>query len=191
MFNLAATRPDLLTGVNPATGQPEPYGSVGVDINCAVIGYTARPPPPTSRRPHPAPSSHPGNQQAARPCPAHVAGPAARHLNQPAGPQSRARGRARARSLVPLHQRNLAPPASRPTGTEPGVNRPAAHRDTAVGELTVAPFRAAGGRYAERPVVSGPGQPAPPRSARESERTSPPRHAAVARISRSDDVNVP
>jgi hypothetical protein len=41
VFNLAATRPDLLTGVNPATGQPEPYGSVGVDINCAVIGYTA------------------------------------------------------------------------------------------------------------------------------------------------------
>jgi hypothetical protein len=40
VFNLAATRPDLLTGVNPATGQPEPYGSVGVDINCAVIGYT-------------------------------------------------------------------------------------------------------------------------------------------------------
>ena len=44
VFNLAATRPDLLTGVNPATGQPEPYGSVGVDINCAVIGYTASAP---------------------------------------------------------------------------------------------------------------------------------------------------
>jgi hypothetical protein len=40
VFNLAATRPDLLTGVNPATGQPQPYGSVGVDINCAVIGFT-------------------------------------------------------------------------------------------------------------------------------------------------------
>jgi hypothetical protein len=40
VFNLAATQPGLLTGVNPATGQPEPYGSVGVDINCAVIGYT-------------------------------------------------------------------------------------------------------------------------------------------------------
>ncbi|MBV9195696.1 MAG: hypothetical protein JO168_16260 [Solirubrobacterales bacterium] len=38
VFNLAATRPDLLTGVNPATGQPAPYGSVGVDINCAVLG---------------------------------------------------------------------------------------------------------------------------------------------------------
>lgn len=25
--------PDLLTGVNPATGQPTPYGSVGVNIN--------------------------------------------------------------------------------------------------------------------------------------------------------------
>jgi hypothetical protein len=37
VFNLAATRPDLLTGVNPATGQPAPYGSAGVDINCAVM----------------------------------------------------------------------------------------------------------------------------------------------------------
>lgn len=44
VFNLAARRPDLLTGVNPATGQPAPYGSVGVDINCAVIGYTATAP---------------------------------------------------------------------------------------------------------------------------------------------------
>ena len=44
VFNLAATRPDLLTGVNPATGQPEPYGSVGVNINCAVIGFTAKAP---------------------------------------------------------------------------------------------------------------------------------------------------
>jgi hypothetical protein len=40
VFNLAATRPDLLTGVNPATGQPAPYGAQGVDINCAVIGFT-------------------------------------------------------------------------------------------------------------------------------------------------------
>ncbi|WP_322749585.1 MULTISPECIES: hypothetical protein [unclassified Frankia] len=39
VFNLAASRPDLLTGVDPATGQPAPYGSVGVDINCAVIGF--------------------------------------------------------------------------------------------------------------------------------------------------------
>ena len=44
VFNLAATRPDLLTGVDPATGQPAPYGSVGVDINCAVIAYTAKAP---------------------------------------------------------------------------------------------------------------------------------------------------
>jgi hypothetical protein len=44
VFNLAATRPDLLTGVDPATGQPAPYGSVGVDINCAVIGFTRRAP---------------------------------------------------------------------------------------------------------------------------------------------------
>ena len=57
VFNLAATRPDLLTGVNPATGQPAPYGSAGVDINCAVIGFTAAPPPPTSPRPPPTPSS--------------------------------------------------------------------------------------------------------------------------------------
>jgi hypothetical protein len=44
VLNLAATRPDLLTGVNPATGQPSPYGSVGVDINCAVLAYTATAP---------------------------------------------------------------------------------------------------------------------------------------------------
>ncbi|HLQ56482.1 MAG TPA: hypothetical protein VK162_19720 [Streptosporangiaceae bacterium] len=44
VFNLAATRPDLLTGVNPATGQPAPYGAAGVDINCAVIGFTAQAP---------------------------------------------------------------------------------------------------------------------------------------------------
>jgi hypothetical protein len=55
VFNLAATRPDLLTGVNPATGQPEPYGSDGVDINCAVIGYTAQ--APTANLAPPAPGS--------------------------------------------------------------------------------------------------------------------------------------
>ena len=55
VFNLAATRPDLLTGFNPATGQPEPYGSVGVDINCAVIGYTAH--APTANLAPPAPGS--------------------------------------------------------------------------------------------------------------------------------------
>jgi hypothetical protein len=44
VFNLAATRPDLLTGIDPATGKPAPFGSVGVDINCAVIGFTAKPP---------------------------------------------------------------------------------------------------------------------------------------------------
>jgi hypothetical protein len=44
VLNLADTRPDLLTGVNPATGQPAPYGAQGVDINCAVIGYTAQAP---------------------------------------------------------------------------------------------------------------------------------------------------
>jgi hypothetical protein len=40
VFNLAARRPDLLTGVNPATGEPAPYGAAGVDINCAVLGFT-------------------------------------------------------------------------------------------------------------------------------------------------------
>src|ERR1700742_2776816 len=55
VFNLAATRPALLTGVNPATGQPEPYGSAGVDINCAVIGYTAA--APTANLAPPAPNS--------------------------------------------------------------------------------------------------------------------------------------
>ena len=44
VLNLAASRPDLLTGVNPATGEPTLYGSVGVTINCAVIGYTAKAP---------------------------------------------------------------------------------------------------------------------------------------------------
>src|SRR5579864_546233 len=55
VFNLAATRPDLLTGINPATGQPAPYGSVGVDINCAVIGFTAQ--APTANLAPPAPNS--------------------------------------------------------------------------------------------------------------------------------------
>jgi hypothetical protein len=45
VFNLAATRPDLLTGVDPATGNPAPYGATGVDINCAVIGWTGDKPP--------------------------------------------------------------------------------------------------------------------------------------------------
>jgi hypothetical protein len=55
VFNLAATRPDLLTGVNPATGQPEPYGSAGVDINCAVIGFTNQ--APTANLAQPVPGS--------------------------------------------------------------------------------------------------------------------------------------
>ncbi|HEV3169581.1 MAG TPA: hypothetical protein VGZ32_04550 [Actinocrinis sp.] len=55
VFNLAATRPDLLTGVDPATGQPEPYGSVGVDIDCAVLGYINQ--PPTANLADPAPNS--------------------------------------------------------------------------------------------------------------------------------------
>jgi len=55
VFNLAATRPDLLTGVNPATGQPAPYGASGVDINCAVIGFTAK--APTANLAAPVPNS--------------------------------------------------------------------------------------------------------------------------------------
>jgi hypothetical protein len=39
IFNLAATRPDLITGPDGA-----PYGAAGVDINCAVIGYTNKAP---------------------------------------------------------------------------------------------------------------------------------------------------
>ena len=57
VFNLAATRPDLLTGVNPATGKPAPYGSVGVDINCAVIGFTAQAPTANLAPPPPTPNS--------------------------------------------------------------------------------------------------------------------------------------
>ena len=55
VFNLAATRPDLLTGVDPATGKPKPYGSAGVDINCAVIGYMAK--APTANLANPVPHS--------------------------------------------------------------------------------------------------------------------------------------
>jgi hypothetical protein len=56
VFNLAATRPDLLTGVNPATGQPAPYGSAGVDINCAVLGWLGNN-PPTANLAAPVPNS--------------------------------------------------------------------------------------------------------------------------------------
>jgi len=50
VFNLAATRPDLLTGPGGA-----PYGSAGVDINCAVIGFINK--PPTANLAQPAPNS--------------------------------------------------------------------------------------------------------------------------------------
>ena len=56
VFNLADQRPDLLTGVDPATGEPAPYGSVGVDINCAVIGWSGSK-PPTANLVQPAPGS--------------------------------------------------------------------------------------------------------------------------------------
>src|ERR1700732_4706865 len=55
VLNLAATRPGLLTGVDPATGQPAPYGSVGVDINCAMIGFTDK--APTANLAAPVPNS--------------------------------------------------------------------------------------------------------------------------------------
>ncbi len=50
VFNLAATRPDLLTG--PDGGA---YGSVGTDIVCAVIAYTAK--APTANLADPVPNS--------------------------------------------------------------------------------------------------------------------------------------
>ena len=55
VFNLAASRPDLITGINPATGQPAPYGATGVDINCAVIGFTDK--APTVNLANPLPNS--------------------------------------------------------------------------------------------------------------------------------------
>ncbi len=50
VFNLAATRPDLITGPGGA-----PYGSVGIDINCAVLGFTNL--PPTANLAAPVPNS--------------------------------------------------------------------------------------------------------------------------------------
>jgi hypothetical protein len=50
VFNLAATRPDLITGPGGA-----PYGSAGVDINCAVIGFIDK--PPTANLAEPVPGS--------------------------------------------------------------------------------------------------------------------------------------
>ena len=50
VFNLADTRPDLLTG--PGGGA---YGAQGVVINCAVIGFTNK--PPTANLVDPAPNS--------------------------------------------------------------------------------------------------------------------------------------
>src|SRR5712691_6103056 len=50
VFNLAATRPDLITGPGGA-----PYGAAGVDINCAVIGFIDK--PPTANLADPVPNS--------------------------------------------------------------------------------------------------------------------------------------
>ena len=40
VLNLAATRPDLIKSADPLTGKPVKYGSVGITINCAVLGFT-------------------------------------------------------------------------------------------------------------------------------------------------------
>ena len=48
VFNLAATRPDLITGPGGA-----PYGAAGVDINCAVIGFTRKAPSKNLEEPVP------------------------------------------------------------------------------------------------------------------------------------------
>jgi hypothetical protein len=50
VLNLAATRPDLITGPDGA-----PYGSVGVDINCAVIAFIGK--APTQNLADPVPNS--------------------------------------------------------------------------------------------------------------------------------------
>jgi hypothetical protein len=50
VFNLAATRPDLITGPGGA-----PFGSVGVDINCAVIAFIDK--APTQNLADPVPNS--------------------------------------------------------------------------------------------------------------------------------------
>jgi hypothetical protein len=54
IFNLAATRPDLLTGVNEA-GNPAPYGASRTVINCAVLGFTDK--APTANLADPVPNS--------------------------------------------------------------------------------------------------------------------------------------
>ena len=86
VLNLAYSQPDLLTGVNPATGKPQLYGSVGVDINCAVIGYTATAPRPRPPQPpgFPVPAQVTGKAPQARS--AQPGGRAAQHLKHPAGP---------------------------------------------------------------------------------------------------------
>ena len=50
VFNLAATRPDLITGPGGA-----PYGATGTDINCAVIGFIDK--APTKNLEEPVPNS--------------------------------------------------------------------------------------------------------------------------------------
>ena len=50
VFNLADTRPDLLTGAGGT-----PYGAQGIDINCAVIAFTKK--GRTANRVAPAPNA--------------------------------------------------------------------------------------------------------------------------------------
>jgi len=50
VFNLADTRPDLLTGAGASA-----YGAQGVDINCPVIGFTNK--APTANLVDPAPNA--------------------------------------------------------------------------------------------------------------------------------------
>src|SRR5258706_13806994 len=52
VFNLAPTRPDLLTGANPATAQPAPHRPAGADFHCPATGLPA-PAPPANPAPPP------------------------------------------------------------------------------------------------------------------------------------------
>jgi hypothetical protein len=108
VLNLAFSRPDLLTGVNPATGQPQLYGSVGVDINCAVIGYTAKAPRT------PGPPNLPGSQfPHANPNPLAAAGP----NRGPPPPSARGRPDAGCRRISSVANRNEEHGEGEMTGT--------------------------------------------------------------------------
>ena len=63
ILNLAFSHPDLLTGVNPATGKPQLYGSVGSILTVRLSATPRRHPEPLDRPTFPVPSSLPGNEQ--------------------------------------------------------------------------------------------------------------------------------